>query len=136
MRSLQDEKSFLSKQFDPTNLYYLPGTISFHHFTLISTEEMGVKRVSTYQQLKFIFNFKTGKNREENKIMDSPAQPTISLSEGEYVVCMCEGKHRVGVVMWIDDETKEAKIQFMQPPLPTTSLTWPSRIAECNVLLF
>ena len=67
--------------------------------------------------------------------MDSPAQPTISLTGGEYVVCMCEGKHRVGVVMLIDDEKKEAKIQFMQPPLPTTSLTWPSRIAECNVPL-
>ena len=60
--------------------------------------------------------------REENTIMDSLAQPTISLSGGEYVVCMCEGKHRVGVVMLVDDK-KEAKIQFMHPPLPTTSLS-------------
>ena len=135
MRLLRDENSFLSKRFDPTNLYYLPGTKSFHHFTPLSTEEMGVKRVSTDQQFEFIFNFKTGKYREENKIMDSLAQPTISLSGGEYVVCMCEGKHRVGVVMLIDNEKKEAKVQFMQPPLPTTSLTWPSRIAECNVPL-
>ena len=36
---------------------------------------------------------------------------------------MCEGKHRVGVVMLVDDEKKEAKIRFMHPPLPTTSLS-------------
>ena len=67
--------------------------------------------------------------------MSSPAQPTISISGGEYVVCMCEGKHRVGVVMLVDGEKKEAKIRFMHPPYPTTSLTWPSRIAEYNVPL-
>ena len=48
---------------------------------------------------------------------------------------MCEGKHRVGVVMLVDGEKKEAKIRFMHPPLPTTFLTWPSRIAEYNVPL-
>ena len=136
MRSLRDEKSFLSKRFDPTDLYYLPGTKSFHHYTPISTEEIGVKRVSTDQEYEFIFNFKTGKYREETEIGSSPTQqPTISISGGEYVVCMCEGKRRVGVVMSINDEEKEAKIRFMYPPLPTTSLSWPSRIVECNVPL-
>ena len=28
------------------------------------------------------------------------------------MVCMCEGKHRVGVVMLVDDEKKEAKISL------------------------
>ena len=135
MRSLRDEKSFLSKRFEPTDLYYLPGTKSFHHYTPISTKEMGVKRVSTDQDFEFIFNFKTGQYREENEIRSSPAQPTISISGGEYVVYMCEGKRRVGVVMSVDDEEKEAKIRFMHPPLPTTSLSWPSQIAECNVPL-
>ena len=96
---------------------------------------MGVKRVSTDQEFEFIFNFKTGRYREENEITSSPVQPTISISGGEYVVCMFQGKHRVGVVMSVDDEEKEAKIRFMHPPLPTTSLSWPSRIAECNVPL-
>ena len=99
MRSLRVEKSFLSKRFEPTDLYYLPGTKLFHYYTPISTEEIGVKRVSTDQEYEFIFNFKTGQYREENEITISPAQPTISISGGEYVVCMCEVKRRVGVVM-------------------------------------
>ena len=123
MRSLRDEKSFLSKRFGPTDLYYLPGTKSFHYYTPISTEEIGVKRVSTDQEYEFIFNFKTGQYREENEITSTPAQPTISISGGEYMVCMCEGKRSVGVVMSVDDKEKEAKIRFMHPLLPTTSLS-------------
>ena len=37
MIMLLDENSFLHKQFDPTNLYYLPCTESLHHFTPLST---------------------------------------------------------------------------------------------------
>ena len=104
MRTHRDEKSFFAKRFELTRLYYLPGTKTFHHFTPISTNAIGVKRVSTDQEFEFTFNFKTGQYRVENKIMSSPAQPTISISGGEYLVCMCEGKHRVGVVMLVDDE--------------------------------
>ena len=75
MRTLRDEKLFLVKRFEPTHLYYLPGTKTFHHFTPISTNAIGVKRVSTDQEFEFIFNFKTGQYRVENKIMSSPAQP-------------------------------------------------------------
>ena len=134
MVSLRDEKSFLSKRFDPTNLYYLPGTQSFHHYTPISTKEMGVKRVSTDDSFEFIFNFETGTYREENAA-SGPTHPPVRVSGGEYVLCTYEGKQRIGVVMSIDDDEKEANIQFMHPALPSKSFYWPTRTDKCDVPL-
>ena len=134
MISLRDETSFLSKRFDPSNLYYLPGTKSFHHYTPVSTKEIGVKRVSTDRSFEFIFNFEAGSYRNENAYASVPvAQPAIKLSGGEYVLCKYEGKQRVGVVLSVDDDAREASIQFMHPPLPSKSFYWAARIDRCDI---
>ena len=135
MIMLRDDNSFLHKRFDPTNLYYLPGTKSFHHFTPLSTDEVGVKTVSTDTEFEFIFNFKTGQYRDENQVAVSHAQPTRNIGGGEYVVCRFEEKLRIGVVMSVDDPEKVAKVRFMHPPLPSNSLSWQSRIVEFDVPL-
>ena len=100
---------------------------------------MVVKRVSTDTTFEFFFDFKTGQYREVSEIESSPAQAprqaALTLSGGEYVVPNFQAKHRIRVVISIDDGEKEALVRFMSPPLPTNSLYWPSREVECSVPL-
>ena len=92
---------------------------------------MGVRRVSTDTTFEFFFAFKTSQYREvsgiESSLAQAPRQAALNLSGGEYVVCNFQAKHRVGVVISVDDGEKEALVRFMSPVLPTKSLYWPSK---------
>ena len=87
------EDSFLAKRLDPTNLYYFLGTESFHHFTTLSKLDIGVKRVSTDLQFKFVFNLKPDEYRDErdNEAANKVSHSNIRVNGGEHVASLYHG---------------------------------------------
>ena len=133
MNLLRQEGSFLSKRFDPRDLYYIPGTQSFHHYTPMSKVEMGVKMVSTDEKFEFFFNFKTGQYRDEED--GEVLNAAISVNGGEYVVCSYNHYYWFGVVLTVNDEEKDAVIRLMHPVLPSNMFYWPRRHDEPHIPL-
>ena len=68
----------------------------YHHFSPVSTTEMGVKRDTTFE---YFFDFKTGQYREvseiESSTVQAPRQAALNLSGEEYVVSNFQAKHCV-----------------------------------------
>ena len=129
--SLCEEGSPLSDRFNPEKLYYLPGTKSMHHFVPISSEETGVKRVSTDVDFEFIFNFKTGAFYQKD--VEKETFSEIVISGGEFIVCKNDDKMWIGVVTTVHEAEKDCLARFMHPPIPSRSFVWPApRVDECN----
>ena len=73
----------------------VPGTRSFHHFTPLSTSEIGTKRLSEGRE--FMLKFRFGE----------PALPVVDAVASQYISCIYNHSPWIGVVTDVDPENHD-----------------------------
>ena len=101
----------------------IPGTRSFHYF--LPTED---KRL-LYKRTSMDPNF-TGEHSFNIR------EPRVSIDQCKamgYVSCLYDNLWWIGLVMEIDRDSSELKVNFMHPHGPSNSFLWPNREDTCWV---
>ena len=92
----------------------VPGTRSFHQFIPISDSIIGAKYVSDDQY--YIVQF-------DSNIVHLLG-PGDVLSPSQFFKCLYDRQYWFGIIMEVSTEHLDVKVKFMNPKLPTPSLTW------------
>ena len=99
----------------------IPGTRSYHYFIPTEDRYLLYKRASMDQNFTGEYSFRIQEhqiNIHQYKVM-------------EYVSSLYDNFWWMGMVMDIDRESNELKVNFMHPHGPSTSFLWPNREDTC-----
>ena len=102
----------------------VPGTYSYHQFCPVSVDEIGYKWVSDDNDLAVTFTLSKTTN---------PKLSFDKISANECVACYYDSILWVRLVQTVNCDEKDVEINFLHPPGPSNSFTWPKRKVSCWV---
>ena len=101
----------------------IPETLGYHHFAPLSTNSIGLKRVSEQTDFSDTFYFNAVK-----------VQPMVDIGLSKFVACIYDDLPWIGVIVQEKDKTYEdILVKFMHPHLLSPSFNWPSTEDICWV---
>ena len=104
----------------------LPGTRGFHDFTPISECVMAAKRVSEDERYAIQYDLVKG-------VKDNGELHLVEPKLSDFVVCMYDQKHWIGIVDTVDKDHNDVQVKFMHPCYPARSYSWPHKDDVCYV---
>ena len=121
-----DEVEKLRTKFDNTrykNATTVDGTRSYHHFIPVSNHQVSFKKTSEDVDFTGTYSFALG----------AFTAPRKAFQIGNYIACKYDGRWWIGLIEEISEENRDVGVNFLHPPGPTKSFSWPRRKDFCHV---
>ena len=96
---------------------------SFHNFKPLSISRIVTKRVNSDEYYSYVFDFLEPVRREENHLVD--------IKEGSYVAATYDNNWYIGLVMEVNAEQGDEKLNFLNPKIPAVSFHFPKNEDLC-----
>ena len=100
----------------------VPGTRSYHYFSASSESKVCFKRISFDPEFEGKFSFE---HISATRVSINDCKPMC------FVACLYDGFWCVGMILAVDEQNQEIKVNFMHPHGPANSFFWPRRKDIC-----